>query len=313
MINASPLESMHLAIAGLPPRACAAIAQPIPHSEIRRTLERCHTSDEFRAELPELLPVMYRSRLRWTTKTLLHLYMAGYAACLWREGADIQYCVPLSWGQAPATLLAATERAARGLSATAYAADGIVRLGQLQAVIDDWYRQWPDGRDEIDDDEEQALFDSWKRRRMGSGRWARLPVEEWNRFVIPVLNLAYMQGHYQAMREQARRQPLWRFERGATCRRHDAFDGLVARYNDPIWKTSLPPLAYGCDCTVRALAGEVGSSERAQFPANAPQPCRFFGNDKRESPGSFVSAYIDLIEEECLPDCPPVERTIGEE
>lgn len=239
--------------------------------------------------------------------------MAGYAAVRRREGAGIRYDVPLSWGKAPAKLLAATSRDTRGLATTAYVADQLMRLRQIQAVIDDWERQWPEGRDAIEDAEKRALFDAWKGERLSSGRWARLPVEDWNLFVLPVLELAYMQGHYRAMRKQVRRQPRWRFEKGATCRRHDALDGLVARYNDPAWKTWLPPLAYGCDCTVRALSGNAGGGEHVQLPADVPPRCRLFGNDKRGSPKSFMGAYIALMREECLPDCPPAESTTSAE
>ena len=305
MKQSSLPASMNAAIAALPARVRATLAQPIPHIAVRRALERCGTHDDLRGELLKLLPVLYRSRFKWWTHALRHLYMAGYAAARRREGAGIRYVIPLSWGKAPAKLLGVTRRATRRLSTTAYAADQIVRLQQLQAVVDDWESRWPERRDPIEDDEKRALFEGWKRERLASGRWGRLPVEEWNLFVTPLLELAYMQGHYRAMRKQARRLPRWRFERGATCRRHDALDGLVARYNDPVWKTSLPPLAYGCDCTVRAISGYTGTGEHVQLPADAPPRCRLFGNDKRGSPNFFVVAYIALMREECLPDCPP--------
>ncbi len=49
---------------------------------------------------------------------------------------------------------------------------------------------------------------------------------------------------------------------------HAAFDGFIARSNDPIWKTLIPPFGWACNCTVLSLHGNDQSvTPEANKPA----------------------------------------------
>ncbi|MCL2524600.1 MAG: phage minor head protein [Betaproteobacteria bacterium] len=67
---------------------------------------------------------------------------------------------------------------------------------------------------------------------------------------------AYMAGHYKAFAENVDHRPWWQYIAildNRTRPEHEALNGKVYRWDDPIWKIIWPPNGFNCRCRVRAL------------------------------------------------------------
>lgn len=75
--------------------------------------------------------------------------------------------------------------------------------------------------------------------------------------------------------------PMWEMDVVMDDRtRHARFDGIRKPYNDPIWNTLWPPLAWGCRCTVRqSLEIEPSSHTLQNLP---PIDEMFAGNPAKQ-------------------------------
>jgi SPP1 gp7 family putative phage head morphogenesis protein len=83
---------------------------------------------------------------------------------------------------------------------------------------------------------------------------------------------AYMAGRYAQMVEGADSHPFWRYhaiDDGRTRPSHAQMDGLVARWDDPVWSDWWPPNGFNCRCTVSPLTEAEAAEEGYEAP---PQP-----------------------------------------
>jgi SPP1 gp7 family putative phage head morphogenesis protein len=80
------------------------------------------------------------------------------------------------------------------------------------------------------------------------------------------LQVAYMAGRYQAMKEGAQYTPWWEYSAvmdNRTRPQHAALNGLVFRYDDPFWLTWYPPNGFRCRC--RVIPRTDMAKERGDF------------------------------------------------
>lgn len=77
---------------------------------------------------------------------------------------------------------------------------------------------------------------------------------------------------YQQYSAETDTIPMWEMDVVLDDRtRHERFDGIRRRFDDPIWKTLWPPLAWGCRCRVRqSLETEPSNHSLANLPPLDP-------------------------------------------
>lgn len=111
--------------------------------------------------------------------------------------------------------------------------------------------------------------------------WEYRGGRNWRTRVIYETNLrtAHQAGRLKQMRDPkiVKSRPYWRYVHAETRvpksprPQHEAWDGLVLRYDDPIWETIYPPNGWKCSCGVgtvsRAGLKRLGKSE----PDTAPK------------------------------------------
>lgn len=71
------------------------------------------------------------------------------------------------------------------------------------------------------------------------------------------INVSYAVGHYNEMIANVDARPYWQYNAVMDKRTrpmHAFFNGLVFRYDDPIWDKLYPPNDWGCRCWVSALS-----------------------------------------------------------
>ena len=71
------------------------------------------------------------------------------------------------------------------------------------------------------------------------------------------LQVAYMVGRYESMKEGAALTPCWQYVAvmdASTRPTHAALNSLVFAHDDPIWNTLYPPNGWNCRCRVRPLS-----------------------------------------------------------
>lgn len=125
---------------------------------------------------------------------------------------------------------------------------GVAKVEQLQAVLDSLIEATASGQ----------TFADWRALATDPGGPIRLDLPAHRLENIFRTNL---QGHYARGRcEQQKRTadvfPYLMFDAvndSRTRPSHAAMDGMVARHDDPIWRTWRPPAGYQCRCTLRAL------------------------------------------------------------
>lgn len=92
---------------------------------------------------------------------------------------------------------------------------------------------------------------------------------------------AYMAGRYETQLANVDQAPFWQYVAvmdGRTRPAHAALNGLVARWDDPIWRTIYPPNGFNCRCRVRTLTAadveqrglRIGGTGTTTLPAGFP-------------------------------------------
>lgn len=92
---------------------------------------------------------------------------------------------------------------------------------------------------------------------------------------------AYMAGRYDTQLANVDQAPYWQYVAvmdGRTRPAHAAMNGLVARWDDPIWRTIYPPNGFNCRCRVRTLTAAdvlqrglaIGGTGTWTLPPNFP-------------------------------------------
>lgn len=87
--------------------------------------------------------------------------------------------------------------------------------------------------------------------------WQYHGGRNWRTRIIYDTNVygAYNRGRLQQHLELAEEMPYWEYQHHDNAhprKEHQAWDGLVLRYDDPWWRYHYPIKAYGCHCTVVA-------------------------------------------------------------
>lgn len=198
------------------------------------------------------------------------------------------------------------------LSAVAFGLRELIVLECINAAANELWATVSDMADEDwTDDTEQLAFDRWKADVLRRRIWPALCRETVTLLVRPVIELTFHVGVYRALEARFRPkwpgQVIWRFRPGLHCRRHDADAGLEAPPDDPVWRESLPPRSYFCDCWIEVRRRRVQSGRtraaadrrRREDLTHATPACAFFEGDRRQAPTGFLSAYIRCMQAEC--------------
>ncbi len=85
----------------------------------------------------------------------------------------------------------------------------------------------------------------------GSRGWRSKVIYETN------LSTSFSAGRREQLLSMTKTHPYWMYVHSDTVehprQEHLALDGLVLRWDDPLWRTHFPPNGWGCMCSVRAL------------------------------------------------------------
>lgn len=105
--------------------------------------------------------------------------------------------------------------------------------------------------------------------------WEYNGGRNWRTRVIYDTNVygAYNRGRLQQHLELAEEMPYWEYQHNDNAhprKEHQAWDGLVLRYDDPWWRYHYPIKAYGCHCTVVAH-DEADLKHYGKTPGIAPE------------------------------------------
>ena len=137
----------------------------------------------------------------------------------------------------------------------AFTVAGITRLDILQDMLDELTQAIAEGRTAQD-------FKKNIRERMKDKGWQGLTPYRLDTIFRTNVQTAYQVGRYQQMTapEVVDSRPYWMYDAvndGGTRPSHRAMDGMVWRYDDPIWDTWYPPNGFRCRCKVIALSPEA--------------------------------------------------------
>lgn len=90
--------------------------------------------------------------------------------------------------------------------------------------------------------------------------WSYKGGRGWRTRVIYDTNLrtAHQAGRYKQMNAVSKTRPYWQYKHSdyVTHPRpeHQAWDGLILRFDDPWWNTHYPPNGWGCKCRINTLS-----------------------------------------------------------
>ncbi|UQY32643.1 hypothetical protein K8U54_12905 [Pseudomonas fulva] len=90
--------------------------------------------------------------------------------------------------------------------------------------------------------------------------WSYNGGRNWRSRVIYETNLrsSYMAGRYQQLMAVREERPYWQYLHSDAVEfpreEHEAWNGMVLRWDDPWWQYHFPINAWGCQCSVRALS-----------------------------------------------------------
>lgn len=116
----------------------------------------------------------------------------------------------------------------------------------------------------------------------GGRNWRSRVIYETN------LNTTYMAGRYEQLMEVRERRPYWQYIHSGSENprlQHQAWDGMILRWDDPWWRTNMPTNGWGCGCRVRAL----GERDLQRMGRDGPDEAPALNWEEREigqrSPG----------------------------
>ncbi len=90
--------------------------------------------------------------------------------------------------------------------------------------------------------------------------WSYNGGRNWRSRVIYETNMrsSYMAGRYEQLMAVREQRPFWQYIHSDAVEHprpeHEAWNGMVLRWDDPWWQYHFPINAWGCQCSVRALS-----------------------------------------------------------
>lgn len=90
--------------------------------------------------------------------------------------------------------------------------------------------------------------------------WSYNGGRNWRSRVIYETNMrsSYMAGRYEQLMAVREQRPFWQYLHSDAVEypreEHEAWNGMVLRWDDPWWQYHFPVNAWGCQCSVRALS-----------------------------------------------------------
>ncbi|HBO4355090.1 TPA: hypothetical protein L4U31_002848 [Pseudomonas aeruginosa] len=90
--------------------------------------------------------------------------------------------------------------------------------------------------------------------------WSYNGGRNWRSRVIYETNMrsSYMAGRYEQLMAVREERPFWQYIHSDAVEHprpeHEAWNGMVLRWDDPWWQYHFPINAWGCQCSVRALS-----------------------------------------------------------
>jgi SPP1 gp7 family putative phage head morphogenesis protein len=131
--------------------------------------------------------------------------------------------------------------------AMAFSVAGIASLDQLQQVLDSLGKALSGG----------TTFDTWRTDLLKAPDVLDLPRHRLDNIFRTNLQGAYARGKFVHIESNRDARPYLMYSAVNDARTrpaHAAMHGFVARANDPIWQTAMPPNGYRCRCTVISLS-----------------------------------------------------------
>lgn len=133
----------------------------------------------------------------------------------------------------------------------------------------------------IEAKEQNRSFKEWKSALLEKG-FSVSDLTYWQN-----MRAAQGAGRYAQMMEDVDIAPYWQLicvKDVKTRQEHLAMNGLIRRYDDPIWDTWYPPNGYRCRCTVRSLSREYLLSKGISpesLPKGLPKLDEVINNNKK--------------------------------
>lgn len=90
--------------------------------------------------------------------------------------------------------------------------------------------------------------------------WSYNGGRNWRSRVIYETNMrsSYMAGRYEQLMAVREQRPYWQYLHSDAVEyprpEHEAWNGMILRWDDPWWQYHFPVNAWGCQCSVRALS-----------------------------------------------------------
>ena len=99
----------------------------------------------------------------------------------------------------------------------------------------------------------------------------------WRSRVIYETNLrsSYMAGRHEQLMAVREQRPYWQYIHSDAVEhprpQHEAWNGMVLRWDDPWWQQHFPPNGWGCQCSIRALSERDLKRLGKDGPDKAPE------------------------------------------
>lgn len=106
--------------------------------------------------------------------------------------------------------------------------------------------------------------------------WSYRGGRNWRSRVIYETNMrsSYMAGRYEQLMAVREDRPYWQYLHSDAVEHprpeHEAWDGMILRWDDPWWQYHFPINAWGCQCSVRALSDDELARMGKKGPDEAP-------------------------------------------
>lgn len=128
----------------------------------------------------------------------------------------------------------------------------------------------------IDDGESLEQFRSRFDEIVARYGWSYNGGRNWRSRVIyeTNLNTTYMAGRFEQLMAVREERPYWMYVHSDAVENprplHQAWDGMVLRWDDPWWRTNMPTNGWGCQCRVIALSERDLRRMGKEGPDQAP-------------------------------------------